>query len=109
MFFAHRTKQRIRIAVVACIAYALLVAVVTVFFPREGNSLLSSFSWWLIAIPVGLATYAVLELFGTWSLGLTFWQRMPGWTRVLLLVVLIAIGTTAAVLVSQYVADYGTH
>jgi phosphoglycerol transferase MdoB-like AlkP superfamily enzyme len=103
MFFAHRTRQRILIALAACIAYALLVAAAAAIFPRDGKSFASSFGWWLLAIPVGLVAYAALELIGTWSLGLSFWQRMPSWARVLLLVVVISLGAVGAIFVNQYV------
>jgi ABC-type proline/glycine betaine transport system permease subunit len=58
--------------------------------------------WWLIAIPIGVAVCAVLERFGNWGLGLRFWQRMPSWARVLLLVAIIAVGAVGFVLVAQY-------
>lgn len=102
MFFAHRTKQRIRIAIAACIAYALLVAATAAIFPRDGKTFASSFGWWLLAIPVGLGAYAALELFGTRGLGLSFWQRMPSWARVFLLVAVISLGAVGAVFVSQH-------
>jgi hypothetical protein len=59
--------------------------------------------WWLIAIPVGVAVCAALELFGNWGLGLRFWQRMPSWARVLLLVAIIAVGAVCFVLVAQWI------
>lgn len=58
--------------------------------------------WWLLAIPIGVAVWVVLELFGNWSLGLRFWQRMPSWARVLLLVAIIAAGAAGFVLVAEY-------
>jgi hypothetical protein len=85
VLFAHRTKQRIRVALTVCAVYALLVAAVAAVFPHEGKSFASSFGWWLLAVPFGLVAYAALELFGTWSLSLPFWQRMPSWARVFLL------------------------
>lgn len=109
VFFAHQTRQRIRIASAACIAYALLISLVTLLLPREGKSLLQSFGWWLVAIPIGLATYVALELFGTWLLGFAFWQRIPSWARILLLVLLISFGTIAAILVGQYITGDGAH
>ena len=107
MFFAHRTKQRFLIALVACIAYALLVATVAAVFPRDGKSFASSFGWWLVAIPVGLVIYGALELFGTWSLDLPFWKRMPSWARVLLLVALISLGAAGVALVVEYLRGNG--
>ena len=85
MFLAHRTRHSIRFALVASLLCALLVASIAAFFPQEGKSFLSSLGWWIVAIPVCIAAYAALEFFGTWSLELTFWQRMPSWVRVLLL------------------------
>jgi hypothetical protein len=102
VFLAHRTRQRLRVVLASCTTYALVVAVVAVLFPCEGKSFASSFGWWLVAIPAGLAVYAALELFGTFGLGLPFWPRMPSWARVLLLVLLISLGAVGAVLLSQY-------
>lgn len=101
MFFAHRTRQRIRIALVASLLYALLVASIAALFPQEGKSFLSSFGWWMVAIPVCVATYAALELFGTWSLELPFWRRMPSWARVLLLVTIVSFIAVVVAVVAE--------
>lgn len=95
MFFAHRTRQRFRVALVAWVVYAAIVATAAALYPREGKSFASSFVWWLAAIPVALVAYAALELFGTWSLGLPFWRRMPSWARVILLVAIICLVVVA--------------
>ena len=108
VLLAHRTKQRLRIAVVACAAYALLAAAVAAVFPREGLSFLPSFGWWLCAIPIGLIAYVALEHFGTWSLALPFWQRMPSSARVLLLVALISGIAVGAFFTSQLVSHHGS-
>ena len=89
MPFTHRTSQGLRIALVIFAAYALLVAVVAMVFPQAGMSVLSSYGWWLAAIPLGLVTYAAFEFFFTWGLELPFWQRMPSWIRIFLLVIFI--------------------
>ena len=101
MFLPHRTRQRFRVVLASCIGYALVVFVVAALFPREGKSFASSFGWWCVAIPTGLAAYAALELCGTWGLGLPLWQRMPSWARVLFLVLLVSLGVVGAVLLSQ--------
>ena len=108
MFLAHRTRQRLRIALAACAAYALLTAAVAAMFPREGLGFLASFGWWLCAIPIGLIAYVAVELFGTWSLGLPFWQRMPSSARVLLLVALISSIAVGAFFVSQLISHHGS-
>jgi hypothetical protein len=108
VLLAHRTKQRLRISVVACAAYALLAAAVAAVFPREGLGFLPSFGWWLCAIPIGLIAYVALELLGTWSLGLPFWQRMPSSARVLLLVALIISIAVGAFFISQFVSHHGS-
>ena len=108
MLLAHRTKQRLRIAVLASAAYALLAAAVAAVFPREGRGFLQSFGWWLFAIPIGLIAYVALEFFGTWSLGLPFWQRMPSWARVLLLAALISGIAVGAVFISQFFGHHGS-
>lgn len=103
MFFAYRTKQRLRIAFAVCIAYALLAAAAAAMLPRAGLGFLESFGWWLCAIPIGLAAYVALELFGTWSLDRPFWNRMSSWVRVLLLVTLVSCFAVGAVIVSQFI------
>lgn len=103
MFFAYRTRQRIRIGLAICAAYVLLASAAAAIFPRDGESFASSFAWWLLAIPAGLVAYAALETFGGWGLGLPFWSRMPSWARVLLLVAVISLGAVGAVFVSQVI------
>ena len=96
----NRTKQRFWVVCASCAAYIFLAALIAVASPRDGKSFLYSFGWWIVGIPVSLIGYAVLELFGTWGLELRFWQRMPGWGRITLLVMLIsmaAIGITFAI------------
>ncbi|MFZ6799046.1 hypothetical protein [Undibacterium sp. Di24W] len=105
MFFAHRTKQRFRTALVALAGFACLVGIVVAVFPGEDKSFVFSYFWWMLAIPLGLAAYAAFELFGTWSLSLPFWQRMPSWARVLLLVVLICAFVVATLFASLYFGD----
>ena len=108
MFFAHRTKQRLRIALAACAVYALVAAAVAVLFPRDGLGFVASFGWWLCAIPIGLAVYVAVEFFGTWSLGLPFWQRMSSSSRILLLVIVISCIAVGAVFVSQLINHHGS-
>lgn len=106
MFFAHRTKHRLRVALVGCAAYVMLAAGIAAVSPHDGSGFLASFGWWLCAIPVGLVAYVALELFGTWSLGLLFWQRMPSWARVLLLVAVISCCAVGAAFFNQFVRDH---
>ncbi len=106
MFLAQRTTRRIRIAFLACFAYALVVILAAVAFPPEGKSFFSSLSWWAIGIPVGLIAYVAIELLGTWFLEFTFWQRMPSWARVLLLVALISIVAIGVNVVIQQLGGY---
>ena len=101
-------RRRLRFVLKACAAYAALVAAVAAMFPREGLSFLASFAWWLFAIPMCLVAYVSLELFGTWSLGRPFWQRMPSWARVPLLVALIACVAVVAVFVSRLIDHDGS-
>ena len=105
--FSSRTKQRISIACASCAVYILLVTIIAMVSPRDGKSFVYSFSWWLLGIPVGLLAYAVLELFGAWSLNLLFWQRMPSWGRIMLLVVLISIGAVGVAFIIQPFAGMG--
>ena len=102
MFLAHRTRQRLCVVLASCVVYALVIAVVAMLFPREGKSFASSFGWWLVAIPAGIAAYAALEVFGTWSLDRPFWQSLPRWARILLLVLLISFGVIGTLLLSQH-------
>ena len=106
MFIAQRTTRRIRIAFLACFAYALVAILAAVAFPTEGKSFFSSLSWWAIGIPVGLLAYVAVELLSTWFLELTFWQRMPSWGRVLLLVALLSIVAIGVSVVFQQLGGY---
>ncbi len=99
MPFIHRTSQGLRFALVIFATYAFLVAVVAMVFPQAGMSVLSSYGWWLAAIPLGLMTYAAFEFFFTWGLELPFWQRMPSWMRIFLLVILICTAVFCAVFI----------
>lgn len=108
MFFAHRTKQRLRIALALCAVYALVASVLAAAFPREGHGFAASVGWWLCAMPIGLAAYAGIELFGTWSLERPFWQRMPSAARVLLLAALVSCVAVGAVFVSQFIRHDGS-
>jgi uncharacterized membrane protein len=105
MFLAHRIRQHIRIALTGCAVYAFVIAIIAAVFPREDKSLVFSFGWWLVAVPVGLIGYAVLESLCTWCLGLPFWQRLSSWARVLLLVLLISLATVGPVFLWQYFKD----
>jgi hypothetical protein len=102
MFFARRTRQRIRFALEVSLLCALLVASIAAFFPQEGKPFLSFLSWWIVAIPVCIAAYAALELSGTWSLELPFWQLMPSWVRVLLLVAVVGFIAVFVVMAPEY-------
>ena len=62
----------------------------------------ATFGWWLLAIPVGVAAYAALELFSSWGLSLAFWQRLPSWGRILLLVAIITVAAIGVVFVAEY-------
>ena len=108
MFFAYKTKQRLRIALAVCGAYVALAAAVAVFLPHDELEFLASFGWWLSAIPVGIFAYIAAEIFGTWSLGLPFWQRIPSWARVLLLVALISGFAVGAIFVSPLISPHGS-
>jgi hypothetical protein len=92
MFFAHRTTQRIKTLFAILVVYTALVAVLALVFPREDANFWQAYGQWLVALPVGIIVYVALELFCTWALGLPFWQRLPSWVRVPLLVVSIVIG-----------------
>ena len=100
-------RRRLRFILTACSVYAALAAAVAAMFPREGLNFLGSFAWWLCAIPMGLVACVSLELFGTWSLGRPFWQRMPSWVRVPLLVALIACVAVVAVFVNRLIGHDG--
>ena len=89
MLFTQRKSHGFRFALSVFAAYVLLVAVVAMLFPQARMSFVSSFGWWLAAIPVGLVTYAAFEFLSTKVLELPFWKHMPSWMRILLLVMLI--------------------
>jgi hypothetical protein len=102
MLLPRQTRNRLRVALGTCLAYAVIAGAIAAAWPHENKGFASSFVWWLLAIPGGLIAYVGLELFGTWSLGLPFWQRMSSWARVLLLVVLICSGAVGAIVVSRH-------
>jgi hypothetical protein len=92
MFSTHRTARRIRISFVIFVGYAMLTAVLALGSPRGDASFWSSYGRWIIGIPVCSAAYVALELLGTCALRLQFWQRLPSWARIPLLVSLIGLG-----------------
>lgn len=74
-------------------------------FPREGKNFAASYGWWLFAIPAWLIAYAALETFSTWGLGLPFWQRMPSWARIFLLVLLICVAFLGVAFLRHFFDD----
>ena len=101
MFFPRRTKQRLRIALLACAAFVAFAAVVATLLPRDNPGFLASLRWWMIAIPSGLVVYASLEFIGTWCLERPFLQRLPSWARVLLLTALLCCCAAGAAVIYQ--------
>jgi hypothetical protein len=102
MLLAFRTKRRLRLAIVACLVYALLIAIIAFIFPHEGLTFTSSFLRWCAAIPVAICIYAAMELFGTWSLDRPFWNGMSSWGRILLFVLLVVLAVVAIAFASHY-------
>ena len=107
MFLGQKTRQRFRTAMAACVGYLFVAAGLAIAFPRPGQTFASSSLWWLTAIPVGLVSYAALELFGTWFLDLAFWRRMPSWARVCTLVALICVGAVTGYAISHFAGVHG--
>jgi len=105
---AHRTRSRLRIVVGICAAYILLAGAIAAVVANDGLAFWASFGWWLGAIPIGLAAYLAVEALGTWGLGLAFWQRMPSWARILLLVALICAIAVGVIFVSPFVSHRGS-
>lgn len=101
MSLARRTRNRLCIAVVVCAACVLAAVAAAALFPRKGRSFLQSVAWWLAAIPIGFAACLVVEFAGSWTLERPFWQGLPSWARVMLLVVVICACAVAAVLVAR--------
>ena len=86
----------------------MLTAAVAAWFRRDWLGFVESFGWWLCAIPVGLIAYLAVESFGTWTLALPFWQLMPSWARVLLLVAVISGVAVGAIFVRQFISNHGS-
>ena len=91
VFFAHRTYQRIKIIGMFVAIFGVLVGALAWLLPQNSSTYLQSFSIWLVAIPLLLVTWFSLEWAGTKLLSLPFWQRMPSFVRITLLVVFIAL------------------
>jgi membrane protease YdiL (CAAX protease family) len=106
MFVTYRTKKHMRIVLFICLVYAVLTAAAAAIFPREGKNFASSYAWWLLAIPVILVVYAALEGLGTWFLGLSFWNRIPSWARILLLVLVMSFISVGVILVRDSIGSH---
>jgi hypothetical protein len=105
MYFAHRTKQRMRAAAAVAVVYCIVAAAVALIFRRESTSYVYSFAVSLVGIPVVLTMLALLEWSGNALLSLPFWKRMPSWARVALLVaVVLAVSVAVAFAASEFKA-----
>ena len=89
---AIRTRRKIAelgIALVVFIVLVVLVAVLTLLVSQKQVGFAESFVHGLLALPVFLGAWFLLEYVGTKVIGLPFWQRLPAAGRVVLLVGLI--------------------
>jgi hypothetical protein len=101
MYTAQRTRQKIRIGLLAVAIYVGAVAVLALFFPGT-TTYGVGFAKWFVGIPVGLAVYGALEWGGDKVLSLPFWSRMPAVARVLLLVLVVALFAVAVLAVESW-------
>ena len=107
MRFANQPRRWVLLMVSAAAVFALVAGCLSTFFPRDGEGFFSSIVGWLLALPVGLLVYAALEMAGTWALDRPFWQRLPSWGRILLLVMLVSLVVVGTVLLSGRLLELG--
>jgi hypothetical protein len=100
MFLAQRTRQRFKIVLLGTVVYALIVLALALLAPAPNVPFSVAYGRWLLGIPATLIAWASLELIGTCSLNRQFWNRMPSWGRIALLVTLISLFAVAAVWLS---------
>lgn len=94
--------MRVRSAGIAAAAYVAIVAILAMLFPDQGASYSGAVVKWLVGIPIYLAIWFSLEWSGEKFLGLSFWQQMPSFARVLLLVICIVVVIIAAKVVMNF-------
>lgn len=97
MFFAERTRRRVKFAVLVMAIYSSLVAAAVWLSPWTETDRVGNFLRWLFVVPTALIAWAVLEGFGTWLLGLQVWEKMPSAVRILLLVLLVVVVVTGII------------
>lgn len=103
IYFAHRTHERMKIIGVVVAVFFSIVGVLAWLLPENGATYSEAFLKWLVVIPLFLVAWLALEWVGTTLLSLPFWQRMPSFARVTLLVVSIVILIVAAIVAVQFV------
>jgi hypothetical protein len=101
MPFAQRKKLIVKIALLGILVYALIVLGLTLYSPAPDLPFSVAYGRWLLGIPATLAVWFTIEYIGTWSMDRPFWNNMPSWGRIVLLVLLIAIIAAAAVGLTQ--------
>jgi hypothetical protein len=101
MYMAQRTRQKIRIGLLAAAIYVCVVAVLAVFFPGPATFGVG-FAKWFFGIPVGLAVYGALEWGGDKLVSLPLWSKMPAVARVLLLAFVVALIAVAVLAVESW-------
>ncbi|MFZ5503423.1 MAG: hypothetical protein ACOY3V_07870 [Pseudomonadota bacterium] len=90
------------IGIVVAVFFSIVGALAWLL-PEKGATYTEAFLKWLVAIPLSLVAWLALEWVGTTLLSLPFWQRMPSFARVTLLVVSIVILIAAVIVVVQLV------
>ena len=105
IYFAHRSRQRMKVIGIIVAIYFAIVAVLTWLLPEKSATYSEAFLRWFVAIPLFFVAWFTLEWLGTKLLSLPFWQRMPSIVRVTLLVVCIVVVIIAAIITVQLVHE----
>ena len=102
MFFAHRTRQRMKTISTAAVIYLLIVGVLSLLLHEKNVTYWQTFLHWLVALPFGLLIWFTFESVGTYLLSLPFWQRMSGFSRIGLLVSCIVLTIITVIIFLQF-------
>jgi hypothetical protein len=94
MFFAHRTRQRMKLVGFAVAAYVAIVAAIAALNPQYGVSFFDALLRWFVIVPVLIGGSFALEFAGTRFLDWSFLRELSSAARIAL-VVLVTVALLA--------------